>query len=72
MENKIINAIKYIKFVTKKRHGEGTWETAEGLMTSLSNMVINNLLEVTDSTYKVKETDCVEETQITKSKASIL
>ena len=71
MENKIINAIKYIKFVTKKRHGEGTWET-EGLMTSLSNMVISNLLEVTDSTYKVKETDCVEETQITKSKASIL
>ena len=71
MENKIINAIKYIKFVNKKRRGEGTWET-EGLMTSLSNMVINNLLEVTDSTYKVKETDCVEETQITKSKASIL
>ena len=71
MENKIINAIKYIKFVIKKRHGEETWET-EGLMTSLSNMVINNLLEVTDSTYKVKETECVEETQITKSKASIL
>ena len=34
MENKIINAIKYIKFIIKKRHGEGTWET-EGLMTSL-------------------------------------
>ena len=71
MENKIINAIKYVKFVTKEAHGEGTWE-AEGLMTSLSNMVINNLLEVINSTYKIKETDCVEEIQITKSKASIL
>ena len=71
MENKIINAIKYVKFVTKEAHGEGTWE-AEGLMTLLSNMVINNLLELTDGTYKVKEIDCIEETQITKSKTSIL
>ena len=33
-------------------------------MTSLSDMVTNNLLDLTDGTYKVKETDFVEETQI--------
>ena len=33
-------------------------------MTSLSDMVTNNLLELIDGTYKIKETDFVEETQI--------
>ena len=33
-------------------------------MTSLSNMVTKNLLELTDGTYKVKENIFVEETQI--------
>ena len=33
-------------------------------MTSLSDMVTNNLLELTDGTYKVKETDFVEENLI--------
>ena len=33
-------------------------------MMSLSDMVTNILLELTDGTYKVKETDFVEETQI--------
>ena len=63
MENKIINAINHIKFVSKKKpsidrilanlrkYDEGTWEI-EGLMTSLSDMVTNNLLELTDGTYK--------------------
>ena len=35
------------------------------LMTSLSDMVTNNILELTDGTYKVKGTDFVEEGQIT-------
>ena len=76
MENKIINAINHIKFFSKKKPSidriltnlhksdEGTWEI-ERMMTSLSNMVTNNLLELTDGTYKLKETDFVEETQIT-------
>ena len=71
MENKIINAINHIKFVSKKKPSidrllanlrksdVGTWEIEE-LMTSLSVMVTNNLLELTDGTYKVKETDFVE------------
>ena len=74
MENKI-NAINDIKVVSKKKpyigripanlrkSGEGTWEI-EGLMTSLSDMVTNTLLELTDATYRVKETDFVQETQI--------
>ena len=33
-------------------------------MMSLSDMVTNIVLELTDGTYKVKETDFVEETQI--------
>ena len=76
MENKIINAINHIKFVSKKKPSinrilsnlrksdEGTWEI-KGLMTSPSDMVPKNLSEFTDGTYKVKETDFVEETQIT-------
>ena len=75
MENKIIDAINHIKFVSKnktsiectlanlRKSDERTWEI-EGLMTSLSDMVTNNLLELTDCTYKVKETNFVEETQI--------
>ena len=75
MENKIINAIKYIKFVSKKKtfidrilanlrkSDERAWKI-EVLMTSLSDMVTNNLLELTGGTYKAKETDCVEETHI--------
>ena len=62
MENKIINAINHIKFVSKKKASidrilanlrksdEGTWQI-EGLMTSLSDMVTNNLLELTNGTY---------------------
>ena len=42
---------------------EGTWEI-EGLMTSLSAMVTNDLLKLTDGTYKLKEIDFAEETQI--------
>ena len=34
---------------------ERTWKI-EGLITLLSDIVINNVLELTDSTYKVKET----------------
>ena len=76
MENMIINAINHVKFISKKKPSingilanlcksdEGTWEI-EGLITLLSDMVTNNLLELTDSTCKVKETDLVEETQIT-------
>ena len=75
MENKIINAINHIKFVSKKKPSidsilanlrksdEGTWEI-KGLTTSLSDMVMNDLLKLTDGIYKVKETDVVEETQI--------
>ena len=33
-------------------------------MTALCDMVTNNLLELTDGSYKVKETDFVEETHI--------
>ena len=33
-------------------------------MTSLSSMVTKNLLELTDGTYKVKENNFIEETQI--------
>ena len=47
-----------------RKSDKGTWEI-EGLMISLSDMVTNNLLELTDGTYKFKETDFVEETQIT-------
>lgn len=75
MEGKIINAINHIKFVSNKKPSidsilanlgksdEATWEI-EGLMAPLSDMVTNNLLKLTDGTYKVKETDVVEETQI--------
>ena len=75
MESKIINAIDYIKFGSKKKPSidcmlsdlhkfdKGTWEIEE-LMTALCDMVTNNLLELTDGSYKVKETDFVEETQI--------
>ena len=65
MDNKIINAINHIKFLSKnktsiertlanlRKSDERTWEI-EGLMTSLSDMVTNNLLELTDCTYEVK------------------
>ena len=75
MENKVINAINHVNFVTKKKPStdrilanlrksdEETWEI-EGLITSLSDMVTNNLLELTDGAYNVKETHFIEETQI--------
>ena len=75
MENKFINVIHHIKFVSKReisidhilanlrKSDEGKWEIGR-LMTSLSDMVTNNLLELTDGTYIVKETDFVEEIQI--------
>lgn len=75
MDNKIANWIIHIKFANKKKPSryhivenlrksdEGAWEI-EGRMTSLSNMVTKNLLELTDGTYKVKENIFVEETQI--------
>ena len=74
MENKI-NTINHIKVVSKekpyigripanlRKSGEGTWEI-EGLMTSLSDVVTNTLLELTDGTYRVKETNVGQETQI--------
>ena len=57
MEDKIINAINHIKFVSKKKPSielilanlrksdEDLWEI-KGLMMSLSDMVTNNLLEL--------------------------
>ena len=75
MENKFINVIHHIKFVSNRetsidrilanlrKSDEGKWEV-EGLITSLAYMVTNNLLELNDGTYKVRETDFVEETQI--------
>lgn len=75
MDNKIANWIIHIKFANKKKPSryhivenlrksdEGAWEI-EGRMTSLSNMVTKNLLELTDGTYKAKENIFVEETQI--------
>ena len=71
MENKIKYAINHTKFVSKKypsvdricKSDEWTWEI-EGLMTPLSDIVTDNFLELIDDTYKVKEIDFVEETQI--------
>ena len=75
MESEIINAIDYIKFGSKKKPSidrmlsnlrkfdKGTREMEE-LMTTVCEVVTNNLLELTDGSYKVKETDFVEETQI--------
>ena len=72
MDNKIVNGIIHIKFANKEKPSiyrivenlcksdEGAWEI-EGRMTSL---VTKNLLELTDGTYKVKENNFIEETQI--------